>query len=156
LTSFYLKAECFPAIRLYTLHGILPLFERGFDMTKRYFVLACLLLVLAPLAGAQGIKKEIADGPITCRAMEVFEAQRIGATAVIFHQRDKADGPRLGELLMAHSGEEVEFVAADGQRHTATVARVKSCFGRGLLLFATKEAKLAAKDDFVLHFSVKK
>jgi hypothetical protein len=136
--------------------GILPLFERGFAMTKRYFVFACLLLVLAPLAGAQGTKKEIADGTITCRAMEVFEAQKIGVMAVIFHQRDKADGPRLGELLKVHSGEDVEFETADGQRHTATVARVKSCFGRGLLLFATKEARLSANDDFVLHFSVRK
>jgi hypothetical protein len=141
------------AVQLYTFPGILRLFERGIEMTKRRIVLFGLLLLLAPAARAQ---KGVEDGTVTCRAMEVFVAQQVGATAVIFHQRDKADGPRLGDLLLAHTGEEVEFETPDGQRHRATVARVKSCFGRGLLLFPTKEAKLASKDDFVLHFSVKK
>ncbi len=82
-------------------------------------------------------------------------AERVGATAVIFHQRDKAEGPRLGELLLAHSGEEVEIETRDARRHRATVARLKSCFGRGLLLFATGEAKLREKDEFVLRFKEK-
>jgi len=91
------------------------------------------------------------DDAITCRAMEVFVAEHSGATAVIFHQRDKADGPRVGEFILAHSGEEAEFETADGQRHHATVFRVKSCFGRGLLLFPSSEGKLAENDDFVLR-----
>lgn len=121
-------------------------------MAKMHFVLFALLLWLTPALGAQ---KEAAPGTITCRAMEVFISERVGATAVIFHQSEKADGPRLGDLLLAHSGEEVEFETSDGRRHPATVARVKSCFGRGLMIFPAQEAKLAAKDDFVLHFSVK-
>jgi hypothetical protein len=122
-------------------------------MTKKFSILLGLCFLLAPAASAQ---KKAGEGTITCRAMEVFVAEPLGTTAVIFHQSDKADGPRLGELLLAHSGEQVEFETPDGQRHSATVERVKSCFGRGLLLFSTKEAKLAAKDDFVLHFSVKR
>ena len=84
--------------------------------------------------------------------MEVFVAERQGATVVMFHQRDKADGPRLGELLLAHSGEEVQFETRDGRRHRATVARMKSCFGRGLLIFAARAARLVEKEDFVLRF----
>ena len=91
------------------------------------------------------------QGGIACRVMEVFKAEPPGVTAVIFHQRDKADGPRLGELLLAHSGHEVEF-EINGGKHQATVFRVKSCFGRGLLIFASGEAKLAEKDAFVLRF----
>lgn len=121
-------------------------------MSKKTFVLAGLFLLFAAAAAAQ---KEAGQESIQCRVMEVFVAGRLGATAVIFHQRDKADGPRLGELLQAHSGEEVEFETRDGQWHRATVVRLKSCFGRGLLLFAVGEAKLAAKDDFVLHFPQK-
>jgi len=89
---------------------------------------------------------------VNCRMMEVFVAEQVGAKAVVFHQRDKADGPRLGELLLAHSGDEVEFETRDGRWHRATVARMKSCFGRGLLIFAATEAKLAEKEDFVLRF----
>jgi len=128
-------------------------FKRGSDMPKKTFVLAGLFWLLAPTAVAQ---KEAGDKTINCRAMEVFVAERLGATAVIFHQRDKADGPRLGELLLTHSREEVEFETRNGQRHRATVARMKSCFGRGLLICAAGEAKLAEKDDFVLHFPEKK
>jgi hypothetical protein len=84
--------------------------------------------------------------------MEVFVAERLGATAAIFHQSDKADGPRLGELLLAHSGAEVEFETPDGRRHPAKVVRMKSCFGRGLLLFAARDAKLAEEEDFILRF----
>jgi len=84
--------------------------------------------------------------------MEVFEAEPLGATVVIFHQREKADGPRLGDLLLARSGTEAEFTLSEGKPHRATVFRVRSCFGRGLLIFPSAEAKLAEKDDFVLRF----
>jgi hypothetical protein len=106
-----------------------------------------LLLATAVLA-----QKETSAGTVKCRVMEVFVAERVGATAVIFHQRDKADGPRLGQLLLAHSGAEVEFQTRDGRWHRAAVVRMRSCFGRGLLLFAASEAKLTPKDDFVLRF----
>ena len=73
-----------------------------------------LWLLLAPAALAQTAATSSAAaksaGPtVACRVMEVINAERLGVRAVIFHQRDKADGPRLGELLQAHSGEEVEF-----------------------------------------------
>lgn len=119
-------------------------------MTKISVLLAGFILPLTLSAGAQ---KEAAQGTVTCRAMEVFVVKRLGATAVIFHQRDKADGPRLGELLLAHTGEEVEFQSPDGRWHRATVERVKSCFGRGLLLFSSRQAKLAAKENFVVNFA---
>jgi len=96
------------------------------------------------------------ESGIACRVMEVFEAEPPGATVVIFHQRDKADGPRLGELLFAHSGREAEFAIDVGKPHRARVFRVRSCFGRGLLVFASGEVKLTAGDGFVLRFSQEK
>ncbi len=117
-------------------------------MAKKSLLLLGLFVALALAAGAQTPAESV-----HCRTMEVFVAEKLGTTAVIFHQRDKADGPHLGQLLLAHTGEEVEFQTADGQWHRATVGRVKSCFGRGLLLFAASEGKLAPKEDFVLRFS---
>jgi hypothetical protein len=122
-------------------------------MIRKFAVLLGFVLFLALPVGAQTLA---AKGTITCRAMEVFVSQPLGVTAVIFHQSNTADGPRLGELLLAHTGEEVEFETPDGRQHAATVERVRSCFGRGLLLFESKEGTLAAKKDFVLHFSVTK
>jgi hypothetical protein len=149
-------------------------YQGGFVMPKRSrpYAAFLLLVVIAGTALAEGpgfgwaftgVSRQAAGSAprpaanaappsVACRAMEVFEAEPPGATAVIFHQRDKADGPRLGELLLAHSGHEVEFESNDGKRHRAMVFRVKSCFGRGLLVFASHEVKLAAKDNFVLRF----
>lgn len=130
-------------------------------MSNKTFIFAALFLLLARVAIAQSgyaLSAQAVNSTqqsVACRVMEVFVAERLGVAAVIFHQRDKADGPRLGELLLAHSGQEVEFETRDGQRHRATVMRVKSCFGRGLLLFAASEAKLAEKDDFVMCFPEK-
>ena len=83
--------------------------------------------------------------------METFDDVKLGVRVVIFHQRDKADGPRLGSLLLANTGQEMELQAATGQRYRATVFRVKSAFGRGLVLIPTSRFKLATHDQFTLH-----
>ncbi len=89
---------------------------------------------------------------VACRVMEVHASAELRVITVVFHQKDKNDGPRLGALLGKHSGASVEFQTADGAWHRAQVFRLKSCFGRGLLIFAADEAKLAERRDFVLKF----
>ena len=88
-------------------------------------------------------------GEIACRVMESFKDDRLGVTVIVFHQRDKADGPRLGAMLLSHSGQAMEIVLAGGRSHRVTVFRVKSCFGRGLLLLPAP-AKLDEGGEFVL------
>ena len=83
--------------------------------------------------------------------MEAFEEGKLGVRAIIFHQHDKADGPRLGSLLLAHSGKEMELETTGGQRYRATVFRVKSAFGRGLVLVPTSKLKLGEHDEFTLR-----
>jgi hypothetical protein len=83
--------------------------------------------------------------------MESFEEGKLGVRAIIFHQRDKTDGPRLGSLLLAHSGEEMELETKGGLRFRATVFRVKSAFGRGLVLVPTSRLKLREHDEFTLR-----
>lgn len=117
-------------------------------MAKKALVIFGLFFLLVSTTLAQ---KGLGPAAVACRVMEVFVVQHTGAAA-IFHQRDKVDGPRLGELLLAHSGAEIEFRTSDGKWHRATIFRVKSCFGRGLLLFAPADGKLAEKDEFVLRF----
>ncbi len=104
----------------------------------------------AGTASSQPEKVELQT--VYCRTMEVIVAERPGASVVIFHQRDKADGRKLSELLQKYTGQEVEFETDDGKRHRATVGRMKSCFGRGLLIFAADEANLGVKEEFILRF----
>jgi hypothetical protein len=94
-----------------------------------------------------GIKQEA----VICSVMETFEEGKLGVRAIIFHQRDKADGPRLGTLLLAHSGKELELETAGGRRYRATVFRVKSCFGRGLAIVPTSQLSLGEHDEFTLR-----
>jgi hypothetical protein len=83
--------------------------------------------------------------------METFDDGKFGVRAIIFHQRNKAAGPRLGSILMAHTGEQMELEMADGRRYRATVFRIRSCFGRGLLLVPTSKLRIGAHDEFTLR-----
>jgi len=118
-------------------------------------VSALSLLVLSLLAPAN----EAATAPrpqtanvVACRVMEAHTSAELRVATVVFHQKDKNNGPRLGALLGKHSGASVEFQTADGAWHRAQVFRLKSCFGRGLLVFAANEAQLIERRDFALKF----
>ena len=108
--------------------------------------------VVGPLQGAQGQAPgfKMGNGPIICSVMESLEEEKMGVRAIIFHQRDKGDGPRLGALLLSQTGKEMEL-EAHGQRYRATIFRVKSCFGRGLALVPTNKLKLGEHDEFTLR-----
>ncbi len=103
-------------------------------------------------APAQAPPPNAGNRPIICSVMESFNEQKLGVQAIVFHQRSKADGPRLGYLLLKHSGEEMEIEASGGRRYRATVFRVKSCFGRGLALIPTSKMKLGENEEFTLRF----
>jgi hypothetical protein len=102
-------------------------------------------------APAQAAATDAGNRPIICSVMESFEEQKLGIRAIVFHQRDKIDGPRLGDLLLKHSGEEMELEASGGRRYRATVFRVKSCFGRGLAVIPIVRLKLDENDEFTLR-----
>jgi len=126
-------------------------------MMRRHFMpIALAMALVVPILGPSSAKAQTAgngaeNGPIICSVMEAFEEGRLGVRAIVFHQQNKADGPRLGALLLAHSGEEVELETTGGQRCRATVFRMKSAFGRGLVLVPTNRLRLAQHDEFTLR-----
>jgi len=102
--------------------------------------------------GAEPISApRVAGETVACRVLEAHTSGRDGITVVIFHQRNKADGPRLGDLIRALDGKSVRFEQADAKPHSATLFRLKSCFGRGLLVFSSARARLEDKDEFLLR-----
>jgi hypothetical protein len=70
---------------------------------------------------------------------------------VIFHQAKKDEGSRLGALLRSNDGAEGEFQTPAGWR-AATVLRLGTCFGRGLLVFPSASARLTKRQQFLLRF----
>jgi hypothetical protein len=93
---------------------------------------------------------------VICRVMEAHTSRDPAVTVVLFHQRDKADAKRLSGLLRrASAGGAVEFQMGEGGAwQTATVARLKSCFGRGLLIVREGTAPLSEGATFLLRFPV--
>ncbi len=108
--------------------------------------------MLAIAAAASPRPQASPSETIPCRALEVHRISDRPLTLVIFHQRDAGERAALGEWLRAHSGASVEFQGSDGQWRKATALRLKSCFGRGVLL-VDEAVKLAEKDEFLLRLS---
>jgi hypothetical protein len=115
------------------------------------------LWLLAPAPGAPSVPRTLSvpEETLACRALEVHTSEQPSVTVVIFHQREKEDSERLGALLREYAQTPVEFQTADGAWHNATVTRLRTCFGRGMLLFPAGSARLAEKDTFVLKFPSK-
>jgi hypothetical protein len=116
------------------------------------------LWLLSPAPATTRVRGPLLPVPeetLACRALEVYTSEQPAVTVVIFHQREKKDSDRLGALLREYTQTPVEFQTADGVWHNATLMRLKTCFGRGLLLFPAGSARLAEKDVFVLKFPSK-
>ncbi len=113
--------------------------------------LLALTTSVGPAAARQPASAARTAPLVACQALEVHTDATLGVTIVVFHQRDDDDRSRVGALLRAHDGAAVEFQTSDGAAHPATVMRLKSCFGRGLLLFRAGATPLVEKDEFLLR-----
>jgi hypothetical protein len=97
-------------------------------------VFTTLLLMLPAVSGAQAAPRPASAGTIACRVLEAHSDDELKVTVVVFHQRDETQRSQLADLLRGHSGQIVEVQAADGAWRRARMVRLKTCFGRGLLL----------------------
>ncbi len=110
-----------------------------------------LSLGLAALGSADGAATSADPMVIACRVMEVGASRQFGVSIAIFHYRDAADRDRLGSFLRHYTGTTVEFQMKNGAWQKATLLRLKTCFGRGLLIFPVSEVRLAPGDEFMLR-----
>ena len=114
-------------------------------------VFATLLVLLPGLSAAQAAPPASPQtGTIACRALEAHSDDALKVTVVVFHQRDDAQRSQLAELLREHSGQMVEVQASDGSWRRARMVRLKSCFGRGLLLLPVP-APFSERAEFALR-----
>jgi len=128
-------------------------------MSCRIFIAAALALT-APTAmttSSQELKRRPPEQNarvVVCKALEAHTSKEPAATVVVFHQNDAVDASRLKSLLhRVDEGATVEFqIAGSEEWHHATVARLKSCFGRGLLILPSSAAAPAAGGVFLVRF----
>ena len=113
----------------------------------------CLLVRIAVPARANQTAADVTTGTVACRALEVHRSEQPAVTVAVFHQRDKQDQPRLSALLQRNSGASVMVQIGDGAWQHATVVRLKSCFGRGLLILPPGEPAPKDGETFLLKFA---
>jgi len=111
---------------------------------------AWLLLLSVPSISQQVSPSGVAAGSLGCRALETYTDGELKVAAIVFHQHDEAQRSQLAVLLRDHSGEMVEIQGEDGKWRRARMVRLKSCFGRGLLLL-TAPAPFSEHAEFLLR-----
>jgi hypothetical protein len=89
---------------------------------------------------------------IECRTLETHTSSEHGVTIVIFHQEAKEEQQHLSDLLRRYSGTNVEWQGNDAKWEPATVIRLKSCFGRGLLVIPAAASAPKDGESFLLKF----
>ena len=111
--------------------------------------------ISVPLASSQTAShspgETVSRGTIACRVIELKTAPTVGAIVVVFHRAENADRDSIGAFLRNHDGARVELDAGNGNWQAASVFRLKSCFGRGLLVLPAGQARLAEGDKFLLR-----
>jgi len=115
-----------------------------------------LSLILPMFSGSQTAPQSttVDSGTIVCRALETHTDNDLKVTVIVFHQRDEAQRSQLATLLRERSGEMLEVQAADGVWRRARMVRLKSCFGRGLLMLPAP-SPFSDHADFALRVPAK-
>ncbi|HXX43751.1 MAG TPA: hypothetical protein VEJ38_03420 [Candidatus Acidoferrales bacterium] len=109
-------------------------------------------IVLCAASHSVARKAESAEtGVIACRVMEAHTSANPAATVIVFHQQHKEDGPRLGAVLGSHSGERMEIQAGGAAWTAVTIFRLRSCFGRGLMVLPPGAPEMKDGATFLLR-----
>jgi len=119
-------------------------------LTRIVPAVAATLFLVMPLPWISQAATPPPAGTIVCRALETHTDDELKVTVVLFHQRDEAQRSQLSELLRGHSGAMVEVQASDGTWRRARLLRLRSCFGRGLLMLPAP-APFSDRAEFALR-----
>lgn len=119
----------------------------------RPLIAALLMFTGTALAPASQQAPSTTPTVISCRVLEAHASEHPAVVAIVFHQGNRADQQRLGILLENLPGETVEMQTSGGNWISVTVARLKSCFGRGLLLLPADVPAPKDGATFILRFS---
>ncbi len=93
---------------------------------------------------------------VNCHALETHTNAQPAVIVVVFTQRDKPDHARLSDLLKESDSAAVELRTIDGKWHKATLVRLRTCFGRGMLFLAADSRAPHDRENFLLRFPPKK
>ena len=117
-----------------------------------------IFLIVLPATAQEPQHRPAEQSPrvVACRVKETHASRDPAVGLVVFGQRDKADSERFHALLRrAQEGGPVEFQASEGATwQQARIVRLRSCFGRGLLILAGGAAAPAEGSTLLVRFPV--
>ena len=93
------------------------------------------------------------SGVLDCKVLEAHAGSAPAVVVVIFHQTKKQDQPRLEELLKQHSGSNAEVQVGAGAWTKVNVFRLRTAFGRGMLLLPAGAPAMKDGDTFRIRFA---
>jgi len=121
--------------------------------------IASVMLMVFPTVGTPELRHQSPEQNarvVACRVREAHTSRVPALGLLIFSQRDKEDAVRLSSLLRhAEDGSSVEIQSGEGGSwQLAQIFRLRSCFGRGLLLVPPGASEPAEGTTFLLRFPV--
>jgi hypothetical protein len=120
-------------------------------------VLVCAVAFAVPsLAARQATSHPGASSEsaiVKCRVLEAHTSTAPAALVVIFHQEEKKDQPRLAALIKANSGLDADIQIGSAAWIKAKIFRLRTCFGRGMMILSPGEATLKDGNTFRIRFS---
>jgi len=90
---------------------------------------------------------------VDCKVLEAHTGSAPAVLVVIFHQNKKEDQPRLAALLKANSGSSAEVQIGTGAWTKVNVFRLRTAFGRGMLLLPAGSMALKDGVTFRMRFA---
>ncbi len=89
---------------------------------------------------------------VQCRVLEAHASAAPAVLVIIFHQQQKQDQPRLSALIKENSGSDAEVQSGGGAWTKSIVFRLRTCFGRGMLILPPGDKALKDGDTFRIRF----
>jgi hypothetical protein len=121
-------------------------------------VLVCAVAFAVPSLAARQATSHPGASPesaiVKCRVLEAHTSTAPAALIVIFHQEEKKDQPRLAALIKANSGSDAGAQIGGAAWIKARIFRLRTCFGRGMIILPAGEATPKDGDTFRIRFSI--
>jgi hypothetical protein len=126
-------------------------------LKARFVVFLCAVAFAAPSLAARQAASHSNPAPqpaiVECRVVEAHSSAIPAALVVIFHQQAKKDQPRLSALIKANSGSDADIQIGSAAWKRVSIFRLRTCFGRGMMVLSPGEAALKDGDTFRIRFS---
>jgi hypothetical protein len=126
-------------------------------LKARLVVFVCAVAFAVPSAAARQAASHPNAGAepavVECHVLEAHASTAPAALVVIFHQQEKKDQPRLSALIKANSGSDADIQIGGAAWTKTRVFRLRTCFGRGMMILSPGQAALKDGDTFRIRFS---